>query len=396
MEQQINHQDREHALLSASGASRWMACTPSARLEEIHGEPDKPSAFAAEGTVAHELAEFYLRKDVLFNISDSDFNDSLAELMDSEHFNDEMFDMVPIYVDYCEAQFKQAQTDTPDAVILIEQKVDLTDYIPEAFGTNDCIIIADGHMEVIDLKYGKGIPVSATANKQLMLYALGAYHKYEMLYNIESVSLTIVQPRLDNISTWNIAIKDLLTWGETEVKPRARLAFDGKGELVAGDWCRFCKVKNRCKALYKESLKVAAYEFTDADLLTDDEIADILEQAPKLIEYVNSITAYAQEQAINNGKTWPGFKLVEGRSTRKWLDESKVEEILKSNGFGDDEIFEMKLKGLTGIQKLLGKAQFEMLLGDVIVKPQGKPTLVPMSDKRPALGLEDAINDFND
>lgn len=394
--EQINHQDREHALLSASGASRWMGCTPSARLEEQFGEPDKGSPYAAEGTIAHELAELYLRKDVLRNMTEDEFNDSLAELMDSEYFNDEMFDEVPKYVDYCEEQFRQAQTDTPDAVILIEQKVDLRAYIPEAFGTNDCIIISDGHMEVIDLKYGKGIPVSATANKQLMLYALGAYHKYEILYDIETISLTIIQPRLNNISTWNIKVEDLLNWGENEVKPRAALAFEGKGELVAGDWCRFCKVKNRCKALMEESLKVAKYEFAEAELLSDEEIADILKKAPRLIEWVNDITAYAQRQAIEENKTWPGFKLVEGKSTRKWLDESKVEEILKANGFVDDEIYEMKLKGLTAMQKLLGKAQFEALLSDVVVKPQGKPTLVPIDDKRPALGTEDAINDFKD
>lgn len=391
---EINHSEREHALLSASGAHRWMSCTPSARLEEKYGEPDKPSAYAAEGTVAHEMAELYLRKDILQELDDATFNDKLAALMDSEYFNDEMFEEVPKYVDYCEEQYRAAQTEIPDAAILIEQKVDLTQWIPEAFGSNDCIIITDGHMEVIDLKYGKGIPVSATANKQLMLYALGAYAKYSILYDIQSISLTIVQPRLNNISTWNITVVDLLNWGEKEVKPRALIAFEGKGELVPGEHCRFCKVKNRCRALMEENMKIAQHEFAEPDLLSDEEIADVLQKAPRFIEWINSITTYAQEQAISNGKNWPGFKLVEGRATRKWLNENKVEEILRANNFGTDEIFEMKLKGLTAMQKLLGKQRFEALLGGVITRPQGKPTLVPIDDKRPALGTEDAINDF--
>lgn len=393
---EINHSEREHALLSASGAHRWMSCTPSARLEEKYGEPDKPSAYAAEGTAAHEMAELYLRKDILQELDDATFNDKLAALMDSEYFNDEMFEEVPKYVDYCEEQYRAAQTETPDAAILIEQKVDLTQWIPEAFGSNDCIIITDGRMEVIDLKYGKGIPVSATANKQLMLYALGAYAKYSILYDIQSISLTIVQPRLNNISTWSITVVDLLNWGEKEVKPRALIAFEGKGELVPGEHCRFCKVKNRCRALMEENMKIAQHEFAEPDLLSDEEIADILQKAPQFIEWINSITTYAQEQAISNGKNWPGFKLVEGRATRKWLDENRVEEILRANNFGTDEIFEMKLKGLTAMQKLLGKQRFEALLGDVITRPQGKPTLVPIDDKRPALGTEDAVNDFKE
>lgn len=393
---EINHSGREHALLSASGAYRWMSCTLSARLEEKYGEPDKPSAYAAEGTVAHELAELYLRKDILQELDDATFNDKLAALMDSEYFNDEMFEEVPKYVDYCEEQYRAAQTETPDAAILIEQKVDLTQWIPEAFGSNDCIIITDGHMEVIDLKYGKGIPVSAIANKQLMLYALGAYAIFSILYDIQSISLTIVQPRLNNISTWNITVVDLLNWGEKEVKPRALIAFEGKGELVPGEHCRFCKVKNRCRALMEENMKIAQHEFAEPDLLSDEEIADILQKAPQFIEWINSITTYAQEQAISNGKNWPGFKLVEGRATRKWLDENKVEEILRANNFGTDEIFEMKLKGLTAMQKLLGKQRFEALLGDAITRPQGKPTLVPIDDKRPALGTEDAVNDFKE
>lgn len=392
-----SHFDRQHALLSASGANRWMSCTPSARLEEQYGGPDKPSPYAAEGTIAHELAELYIKHDILQSCNDEEFSQALGVLMDDEHFNEEMFEEVPKYVNYIQEQVNAAYLDTPDPVILLEQKVDLTDYIPEAFGSCDFILICDGHMEVIDLKYGKGIPVSATANKQLMLYAIGAYHIYEMLYNINSVSLTIVQPRLDNISTWNISAEDLLNWAETEVKPKAEKAFKGEGELVAGDWCRFCKVKNRCKQLAEKNIELAQYEFKEPQLLTDEEITDILTKGPDFVEWFNSIQNYALAEAIENYKVWPGFKLVEGRSIRKWIDEDAVEQRLLANNYGEDEIFNMKLKGISDIQKVVGgKAAFESLLSDLVVKPQGKPTLVPVSDKRPALGTEDAVNDFKD
>lgn len=393
----INHFERVHALLSASGANRWMSCTPSARLEEQYGGPDKPSPYAAEGTIAHELAELYIRHDILQNCEDEEFNEKLGALMDNEHFNEEMFDEVPKYVGYIQEQVNAAYVDTPDPAILLEQKVDLTDYIPEAFGSCDFILICDGHMEVVDLKYGKGIPVSATANKQLMLYALGAYHKYEMMYEINSVSLTIVQPRLDNISTWNITVNDLLNWAKTEVKPKAELAFKGEGDLVAGDWCRFCKVKNRCKQLAAKNLELAKHEFKEPELLTDEEIADILEKGPKFVEWFNSIQSYALTEATENYKVWPGFKLVEGRSMRKWLNEDDVEQRLLANNYGEDEIYNLKLKGISDIQKVVGgKVAFEALLSDLVIKPQGKPTLVPISDKRPALGTEDAVNDFKD
>lgn len=393
---QQSHSQRAHALLSASGASRWMGCTPSARLEEQFGEPNVPSAYAAEGTTAHELSELYLRHDLL-GMSDDEFNEKLAKVMDGEYFNDEMFDEVPKYVDYIIEQYNSAHAEIPGpALLIIEERVDLSSYIPEAFGSCDCILISDGHMEVIDLKYGKGIPVSATANKQLMLYALGAMDKYGLAYDIESISLTIVQPRLDNISTWNISAEDLLKWAEDEVKPKAKMAFNGEGELVAGDWCRFCRVKNRCKQLAAEALKIAQNEFEEPEFLTDEEIADILDRGPKLIEWYNSIAEYAQKQAIEVGKVWPGFKLVEGRSVRKWLDEEEVARVLEANNFGPDEIYEMKLKGLTAMQKVLGKTVFDTLLSGLIVKPQGKPTLVPDSDKRPALGTEDAVKDFTD
>ena len=229
-----------------------------------------------------------------------------------------------------------------------------------------------------------------------MLYALGALRKYDTLYDIEKVKITILQPRINNISTWETSVEELLKWANEELKPRAQLAFKGEGELVAGDWCKFCSVKNRCRALYEEQLKVAKYEFQDPELLTDEEISDVLKRAPQFIEWVNSVTEYAQKRAIEHNKIWPGFKLVAGVSRRKWADEETVTDAIFSRipAATEDQIFTTKLKSFTDIEKTFGKKFVAETLSDVIIKPQGKPTLVPEDDKRPALGIEDAINDF--
>lgn len=392
----INHSERAHALLSASGANRWMACTPSAKLEEQFGER-KSSPYAAEGTLAHELAELYLRRDVLGNISEADFELKLEELMANEFFSEEMVEAVGIYVAYCEGQLIQARTDNMFAEMEIEQRFDLTEYIPESFGTGDCSIIADPVLEIIDLKFGKGVPVYAEWNKQLMLYGLGALRKYDTMYYIDTVRLTIVQPRLNNISTFTISVEELKKWAMEELVPKARMAFNGEGELVAGDHCKFCAVKNRCRKLYEQQIEIAKHEFKDPTLLTDEEIVDILQRAPKFIEWVNSITTYAQEAAVNDNKIWPGYKLVEGVSRRKWLDEDKAAQAIFARlpELSEDQIFDTKLKSITGIEKVVGKKRFAEVLSDVTVKPEGKPTLVPMDDKRPAIGFEQAKADFS-
>ena len=389
------HSERAHALLSASGASRWLNCTPSAKLEDLQGEK-QTSVYAAEGTLAHELSELYIRHDVLGTVNDNDFNLRFEEIMSNELFSDEMLDVVPIYVEYCTTEFRAAQQENMFATLEIEQLLDLTEFVPESFGTADCVIINDAVMEVIDLKYGKGVPVDAQYNKQGMLYALGALRKYDTLYDIEKVKITIVQPRINNISTWEISVEELLKWANEELKPRAELAFKGEGELVAGDWCKFCSVKNRCRALYEEQLKVAKYEFQDPELLADEEISDVLKRAPRFIEWVNSVTEYAQKRAIEHNKIWPGFKLVAGVSRRKWVDEDTATSAIFSRipAATEDQIFTTKLKSITDIEKTFGKKFVAETLSDVIIKPQGKPTLVPEDDKRPALGIEDAINDF--
>lgn len=390
------HSDREHALLSASGASRWINCTPSARLEDKYGVRTT-SVYAQEGTLAHEMSELYIRHDVLNDISPEDFDASLERIMAHELFNSEMLEVVPIYVDYVATETRAAREANPMATTEIEQVLDLTEYVPESFGTADCVIINDDVMEVIDLKYGKGVPVYATHNKQLMLYGLGALRKYDTLFDIKTVKLTIVQPRINNISTWEISVEDLLDWAVNELKPAAELAFNGKGELKAGDWCKFCSLKNKCKAIAEKQLELAKYEFADPEMLTDEEVADVLTRVNQLVEWANSVKEYALKQAIEHQKIWPGYKLVEGVSRRKWIDNEQqiVETIFdKFPEASEDEIFDMKLKSISDIEKLYGKKKVTEALSGVIIKPQGKPTLVPANDKRPALGVEDAVQDF--
>lgn len=392
-----NHAKRSHALLSASGAERWLNCPPSAKLEEDFGEK-KSSSYAAEGTLAHELSELYLRKDVLKGISERDFEARLENIMANELVNEEMLDVVLIYTDYCTAQLIEAQVENRLAVMEIEQRIDLTEHVPESFGTADCVIINDDVLEVIDLKYGKGVPVYAEWNKQLMLYGLGALRKYDTMYDIKSVKLTVIQPRINNISSFLITVDELLNWAETVLKPTAQLAFAGKGEIAPGDWCKFCAVRNRCKKLYEQQIEIAKYDFAEPDLLSDEEIADIITRAPKLVEWANSIKEYALSKAIAEGKQWPGYKIVEGISRRKWVDEEQAIQIIfaKCPELGEDDIFNMKLKSITALEKVVGKKRFNELLADAVIKPQGAPTLVPLNDKRPAIGTNQAQIDFKD
>lgn len=392
-----DHHERSHALLSPSGAHRWLNCTPSARLEEKM--PPKPtSVYAEEGTLAHELAELFLRHDTLETISDDEFSDKYEEIMNNKLFSEEMLDVLPIYTDYCSEEFKAAKAENPNAEMLIETKVNISEYVPDSFGSTDCSIVNDNVMEVIDLKYGKGIPVSAEWNQQEMLYALGMLSKFDMLYNIEQVKLTIVQPRLNSISSWQISVDDLINWAVDELKPKAQMAYKGIGELSAGDWCRFCAVKNRCRALYDKQLELAKYEFSAPELLSDDDVADILKRIPQLVEWAESVKQYASDLAINENKHWPGFKLVEGVSRRKWIDnEEEICNIIyeKFPEATEDDLFEMKLKSISALEKQFGKKRVASELSECIIKPAGKPTLVTEDDKRPALGIEDAVKDFS-
>lgn len=371
-----------HALLSASFSKRWMNCTPSARLEE--GFADQESVYAAEGSAAHALAEHKLRRQLKRQ----------SERPVSEFDCEEMEDYTDDYVSFALEQIERARQACADPVILIEQRLDFSQWVPEGFGTGDLVIVADGTLFVVDFKYGKGVPVSAEWNPQMMLYALGALYLFDVLYDIETVSMTIHQPRLENISTFELPVTDLLNWAEQDVKPRANLAIKGEGDYIPGDWCRFCKAKTKCRARAEEYLKLAQMEFTPPALLSDEEIGEILTVADDLSKWAADIYAYAQDEAITHGKAWDGYKLVEGRSNRKYTSETEVVEAAKAAGYTD--VYKKVLIGITEMERMMGKKQFQEVLGELVYKPQGKIALVPEIDKRQAISTSTAAADFKE
>ena len=372
----------DHAVLSASGAHRWLNCLPSARLELefVNNE----SSAAAEGTAAHALCEHKLNKALQMR----------SKRPVSVYNSDEMEEHSDAYVEFVMEQLEQAKQTCTDPLILIEQRLDFSCYVPQGFGTGDCIIIADKKLHIIDFKYGMGVLVDAVDNPQMKLYALGALEIYDSLYDIEEVSMTIFQPRRENVSTWTIRVEDLKDWAEKELKPRAKKAYDGEGEYLPGEWCTFCRAAVKCRARAEEKLKLAQSEFKLPPLLTDSEIEEVLSKLSDLTKWANEISAYATDAAVNHGKEWHGFKVVEGRSVRKFKDEDAVAGVAKANGYKD--IFRQSLITLTEMEKLMGKAKFEKILGDLIYKPPGKPTLVPLTDKRPAMNVSNAKNEFNE
>lgn len=379
---EINHAERAHATLSASGAHRWMACTPSAMLEK--DLPDTSSEFAREGTAAHELSEIYLAHEIGEIAKGTRTRRINKFKRENEYYSQEMTDYVEKYVDIVVEKINEAKARSSDAVVLLEQRLDFSEWVPEGYGTGDVVIISEGHIEVIDLKYGKGVQVSAIENEQLRLYGLGAFNQFDMLYDLDQVSMTIVQPRLDNLSTETLDADDLVEWAETEVQPKAELAWNGEGEFVPGDHCRFCKLKATCRARADENLKMAQYEFAKPAELGLDEIGQILHKASELQKWAKDVEKYAFEQAEKHGKKVPGWKLVEGRSNRKYADEDKVLEKLKED-YQLDDIAPRKILGITAMEKIIGKKTFAERLADLVIKPAGKPTLVPESDKRPEL-----------
>ena len=372
----------KHAILSASGSHRWLNCTPSARLE-LEFE-NTTSEAAREGTAAHALCEHKLKK----------FLKKRSKRPVSDYNSDEMEECTDAYAEFVMEKYEEAKKSCKDPVILIEQKLDFSCYVPEGFGTGDCIIISDDNLHIIDFKYGQGILVEAEHNPQMMLYALGALEIYDALYDIKEISMTIFQPRRENVSTWTISIEKLKAWAEEELKPKAQMAYEGNGEYLPGEWCTFCKAAVKCRARAEEKMKLARMEFKMPPLLTDAEIEEVLTVLPDLTKWANEITAYATEAAIHHGKEWNGFKVVEGRSNRKYRDEQLVAEAAKEHGYTD--IYRQSLIPMTEMQKLMGKSTFEEILGDLIYKPPGKPTLVPNTDKRPAMNVTNAENEFNE
>ena len=294
------------------------------------------------------------------------------------------------YCSYVLEQYAGAKNLCKDPEILIEQRLDFSKWVPEGFGTGDCVIVADSELHVIDYKHGLGVLVSAEGNSQMMCYALGALELFDGIYDIQTVKMTIFQPRRDNVSTYEISKEELLKWGNEVLAPTAQLAFNGEGEFHAGEHCQFCRVKATCRKRAEENLKLAQYDFEMPINLNDTEIAAILLQVDELVSWANDIKEYALQQALS-GTEYTGFKVVEGRSTRKYTDEDAVAFIVKDHGF---DPYEKKLLGITAMTSLLGKKKFEELLSGLIAKPPGKPTLVPNTDKRPAMST--AKDDFKE
>ena len=371
----------EHAILSASLSHRWLNCTPSARLElEFEGETTEA---AKEGTAAHALCEHKVKKALR----------KRSRRPTSEYDSDEMEECTDSYTSFVMEQYELAKQSCKDPVILIEQRLDFSCYVPDGFGTGDCLIISDDKLHIIDFKYGIGVLVEAQDNPQMKLYALGALQIYGMLYDIKEVDMTIFQPRRENISTWTMTVEDLKEWGEKVLKPTAEMAFKGEGEYHPGEWCTFCRAAVRCRARAQEKLKLAESEFKAPPLLTDAEIEEILTVIPDLTKWANDVVAYATDAAVNHGKQWDGFKIVEGRSVRKFRDEKEVAEAAKSAGYED--IYKQSLISLTEMEKLMGKQGFKEILGDLVYKAPGKLTLVPDTDKRPAVNVTNANDEFN-
>lgn len=376
---------KKHALLGASSSARWLVCTPSARLEAMF--PDEQSPYAAEGTVAHDLAEAILRHKL---------EGKKAPKLDD--YSTEMVEAVNRYVDICEEKVNEARARSSDAEAMIEARLDFSRWVPEGFGTGDMVIVADGILEVIDLKYGKGVPVSAVENTQMRLYALGAYDVNEYLYDIKTVRMTIVQPRLDSVSTDEMALEELLDWGE-DIKPIAQRAWEGIGDCTPCDYCNFCKARHTCRALadtcltafYKDGGKLN-------QLLTDQEVSDILAMKDLITKWIKGVYDFAYEKALSGEKQWPGYKLVEGTSRRTITDPDAAAQTLLDNGYKEKDIFKPReLEGITNLQKVLGKRAVAKYLEAYIDKPEGKPTLVPDSDKRPAINtVESMANEFTD
>lgn len=368
----------KHALLSASSSKQWLNCPPSAKLcAELE---DKSSTYAKQGTDAHELCEYKVLTALGF------MTDDPRKYLD--YYDAEMENCTEEYCNYVLEQYESSKKLCPDPIVLVEQRLDFSRWVPDGFGTGDCIIVADDILHVIDFKYGIGVLVDATNNPQMMCYALGALDLYDCIYDIKSVKMTIFQPRRENISTFEMNKDELLNWADTVLAPTASLAYAGEGEFKAGDHCTFCKMKAICRKRAEYNLTLAKYDFKMPSTLEDTEIAAILSQADDFVSWVNDIKEYALQQALS-GKTYAGFKVVEGKSNRKYVDEDAVASIVTKAGYNP---FEKKLLGITAMTSLLGKAKFKELLTGLVEKPHGKPTLVPTSDKRPALNT--ANEDF--
>ena len=375
----------KHAYLSASASHRWLACPPSAKL--CANILDQASEYAQQGTDCHELCAYLVEKALGRDVSDPTKN--------LTYYDAEMQNCAEEYRNYILEQIEAAKEFCKDPQVMIEQRLDFSRWVENGFGTGDCVIVADEILQIIDYKHGLGILVSAGddehgGNSQMMCYALGALEVFGDIYDINQIKMTIFQPRRNNISTYTISKEDLLKWADEVLAPTAQLAYVGKGEFNAGDHCTFCKAKATCRKRAEYNLELAKYDFEMPATLDDTEIAAILEKVDEMISWGNDIKDYALQQA-QSGVHFEGWKIVEGRSNRKYTDENAVADTVKDAGF---DPYEKKLLGITAMSTLLGKKKFEELLGGLIYKPPGKPALVPESDKRPAMNT--AIDDFKE
>jgi len=371
-----------HARFSPSSANRRIHCPPSLLLEEQFEEGE--SVYAAEGTAGHSLAEHLIRKYLKLR----------TKRPTSKYYTDELINAVDEYVAFVIGEIEAARRECEHPIILVEQRVDASEYVDNCFGTADMVIITDKVAHIIDLKLGKGVPVHAEENPQLMIYGLGVLHMAESLYDIETVRMTIFQPRLYNSSSWDVSPDYLRRWGEEVLRPAGAKAMIGAGEFEAGTWCRFCRARNQCRARAEHFLEMAKMEFRQPALLSDEEISEIISKADELSKWANDIYAFAQDQAINHDKHWPGYKVVEGRSIRKFTSDEEVIEAAKEAGYKD--IFKHSLISLTEMERLMGKENFNNILGRLVYKPKGKLTLVPESDKREAISTSTAHADFEE
>lgn len=371
-----------HARFSPSSGKRYLSCPPSLRLEEQF--EDEQSPYAAEGSAGHAMAEYLINKHLK----------KRTRRPTSDYYTEELMEAVEEYSSYCIEQIEQARAACGSPLISVEQKVSLEEHIEGCFGTADMVIATDGKLQIIDLKLGKGVVVDAEENIQLMIYGQGALDMVSVLYDISTVELTIVQPRLEHFSTWEISADDLRKWTAEVLEPGAKMALAGEGEYKVGDHCRFCRARFKCRARADEYLKLAQAEFAEPPLMSDEEIAEVLKKADALKRWAEEIYTYAQNEAVVNHKEWPGFKLVLGRSNRKYTDEADAAEAAKQAGYTD--IYKQSLIGITEMEKLMGKKKFNEILGNYVYKPDGKVTLVPDSDKREAVRTATAEADFKE
>lgn len=370
----------KHAFLSASSSHRWLECPPSAKL--CAGYEERASPYAKQGTDCHELCAYLVEKALGKDVKDPTEN--------LDYYDTEMQECAENYCSYVLEQIEEAKKYCPDPQVLVEQRLDFSRWVENGFGTGDCVIVADGVLHICDYKHGLGILVSAEHNPQMMCYALGALELFDGIYDIDEIQMTIFQPRRENISTYTISKVELLRWADEVLAPTAKLAYAGEGKFKAGEHCQFCKVKATCRKRAEYNLELARYDFEMPPVLDDTEISVILGKIDNLVAWASDIKEHALQQALS-GTHYDGFKVVEGRANRKYSDEAAVAAVVTEAGY---DPYEKKVLGITAMTSLLGKKKFEEVVGSYIVKPQGKPALVPESDKRPAMNT--AYEDFSE